>query len=107
MGMPLEKVFGAALIFFSLLILGLMNYKFKRYSPYWIYFYATMQVTTMLLQVYDLMPEMLVHNDKKLEEFKIITTLIIVHSVNYTPFLFTLILYPIIFLVSAYLMLVK
>lgn len=53
------------------------------------------------------MPDSLRNKDEKTEEFKIIVSIVILHSINYTPFLTTLIMYPLIYLLSAYFMLKK
>lgn len=47
----------------------------------------------------------MINKDKKTEEIKILLNLMMVHCVNYNTFLVTLIVNPIIVIVSVYLML--
>jgi hypothetical protein len=53
------------------------------------------------------MPEALKNKEEKTEEFKIIISIVILHSINYTSFLTTVVMYPLIYLGSAYMMLKK
>jgi len=66
-----------------------------------------MHCVSVNLSYRDLVPEFMINEDKKTEEFKIMLALLLSHCLNYNTFLTTLVVQPTIVLVSAYIMLQK
>ena len=74
---------------------AILRIRHKKYAPYTMLLFLAIATITTLLQTLKKVPEFMLDDDLKGEEYKIIASLICINGVNYTPFQETISFYVI------------